>query len=102
MPKSEMKEGKILLSRSEEERIPLVRRLNRIEGQIRGLRLMIEADRYCGEELQQIKAAIAALRGVALILTEQHLEAALALEKGAKSRPIVDDITRVLKEALKI
>ena len=102
MPKTEAKDGKILLSRTEDERTPLVKRLNRIEGQIRGVRQMIEADRYCGEELQQIKAAIAALRGVAMMLTEQHLQAALSLDKSAKSSMIVDDITRVLREALKI
>ncbi len=102
MPKTELREGKVLLSRSDDERVPLVKRLNRIEGQIRGVRQMIETDRYCGEELQQIKAAIAALRGVALMLTEQHLHAALSLDKGAKNRPVVDDITRVLKEALNL
>ena len=102
MPKTEAKEGKVLLFRDDDERLPLVKRLNRIEGQIRGVRQMIEADRYCGDELQQIKAAIAALRSVAMLLVEQHLQAALSMEKGAKSRVVVDDITLVLKEALKI
>lgn len=50
----------------------LLTRLNRIEGQIRGVRGMVEDDRYCIEILTQISAAQAALDKVALGLLDAH------------------------------
>ena len=50
----------------------LLTRLNRIEGQIRGVRGMIEEDRYCIDVLTQISAAQAALDKVALGLLDAH------------------------------
>ena len=50
----------------------LLQRLNRIEGQVRGIRRMVEEDRYCPEILTQIAAVRAALDRVGLILLENH------------------------------
>ena len=71
-------DGKLRLQRTAEERAPILQRLRRIEGQVRGLQQMIEADRYCPEELQQINAVTAALREVALLITTDYLHAAVA------------------------
>ncbi|WP_158746471.1 metal-sensitive transcriptional regulator, partial [Acidisphaera sp. L21] len=49
----EFRDGKLFVSRSPEERDPLLKRLRRIEGQVRGLIQMLEADRYCLDEIQQ-------------------------------------------------
>ena len=57
---------------------PILQRLRRIEGQVRGLQQVIEADRYCPEELQQTNAVTAALREVALLITTDYLRAAVA------------------------
>jgi len=51
----------------------LISRLNRIEGQVRGIRGMVEDDRYCIDVLQQITAAQAALDRVALALVDDHV-----------------------------
>jgi DNA-binding FrmR family transcriptional regulator len=51
----------------------LVKRLNRIEGQVRGIGKMIETDRYCVDVLNQVSAVQAALDAVALQLLEHHL-----------------------------
>jgi DNA-binding FrmR family transcriptional regulator len=51
-----------------------LRRLRRIEGQVRGLQQMIEDDRYCIDVLTQISAAIKALQAVALELLDEHLD----------------------------
>jgi DNA-binding FrmR family transcriptional regulator len=51
----------------------LLKRLARIEGQIRGLGRMVEEDRYCIDVLTQIQATEAALRGVALGLLDDHV-----------------------------
>jgi CsoR family transcriptional regulator, copper-sensing transcriptional repressor len=51
----------------------LLNRLRRIEGQVRGLQKMIEDERYCIDILTQISATTAALEGVALGVTEDHV-----------------------------
>ena len=50
-----------------------LRRLRRIEGQVRGLQRMIDEDKYCIDILTQISAATKALESVALGLLEEHL-----------------------------
>jgi DNA-binding FrmR family transcriptional regulator len=51
----------------------LLTRLSKIEGQVRGIRRMVEDGRYCIDVLTQIQAAEAALRGVALGLLDDHV-----------------------------
>jgi CsoR family transcriptional regulator, copper-sensing transcriptional repressor len=50
-----------------------VKRLRRIEGQIRGLQRMVEDDKYCIDILTQVSAATKALQSVAIGLLEEHL-----------------------------
>ncbi len=50
-----------------------LKRLRRIEGQVRGLQRMIEDDKYCIDILTQVSAAKSALESVALGLLEEHL-----------------------------
>ena len=56
------------------ERDAVLRRLRRIEGQVRGLERMVEADAYCIDVLTQVSAATRALQAVALELLDQHLD----------------------------
>jgi len=51
----------------------VLRRLRRVEGQVRGLQRMVEDDRYCIDILGQVSAATSALQSVALVLLEEHL-----------------------------
>ena len=51
----------------------VLKRLNRIEGQVRGLSKMITDDRYCIDVLTQVSAATRALEKVALLLLDDHL-----------------------------
>jgi len=51
----------------------LLKRLKRIEGQVRGLQNMIEEERYCIDILTQVSATRAALDGVALVVMEDHV-----------------------------
>lgn len=62
----------------EAEREQLLKRLRRVEGQVRGLQRMIEDDRYCIEVLDQITAATRALQAVARELLEGHLSHCVA------------------------
>jgi len=51
----------------------LLKRLRRVEGQVRGLHRMVEADAYCIDVLTQVSAATKALQSVAVVLLEEHL-----------------------------
>jgi DNA-binding FrmR family transcriptional regulator len=55
------------------DRDDVLKRLRRIEGQVRGLQRMVEADTYCIDVLTQISAATKALQSVALNLLDEHL-----------------------------
>ena len=63
-----------------------LKRLRRIEGQVRGLQKMVEEDRYCPEIITQIASVQEALRGVGRQLLRNHLKhcAASAIKKGPK------------------
>ena len=56
----------------------LIARLNRIEGQVRGITRMIEDDRYCVDILTQVAAIKSALDGVAMQLLENHTHGCVA------------------------
>jgi DNA-binding FrmR family transcriptional regulator len=56
-----------------EHKDDLIKRLRRMEGQVRGLQQMVENDRYCLDIVQQTQALSAAAREVALLVLEDHL-----------------------------
>lgn len=81
-----------------------LKRLRRIEGQIRGLQRMIEEDKYCIDVLTQISAASKALQSVALGLLDEHMagcvvDAAKAggREADVKVREASDAIARLVR-----
>jgi DNA-binding FrmR family transcriptional regulator len=59
---------------NDEPRQDVLRRLRRIEGQVRGLQKMVEDDRYCGDILNQIASVQRALRATGKVVTRNHLE----------------------------
>jgi CsoR family transcriptional regulator, copper-sensing transcriptional repressor len=61
----------------------LLKRLARVEGQIRGVSGMVEDDRYCIDVLTQIEAAQAALNKIALALVDDHVRNCMRGGKGA-------------------
>ena len=64
-----------------------IKRLRRIEGQVRGLQKMVDEDRYCADILTQISSVHEALRGVGRELMRNHLKhcATAAIQDGAES-----------------
>jgi DNA-binding FrmR family transcriptional regulator len=81
-----------------------LKRLRRVEGQVRGIAKMIEEDAYCIDVLTQVSAATKALQSVALMLLDDHMghclvEAAQAggEEKAAKLREASDAIARLVR-----
>jgi DNA-binding FrmR family transcriptional regulator len=71
-----------------EDRSDVLRRLRRIEGQVRGLAHMIEEDRYCIDVLDQISASTRALQSVAIKLLDGHIGhcVAHAIEQGGDAK----------------
>ncbi len=81
-----------------------LRRLRRIEGQVRGLQKMVEEDKYCIDILTQVSAVTSALQSVALGLMEDHLGHCVtqAIAEGgdtatAKVREASDAIARLVR-----
>ena len=79
----------------------LLLRLNRIEGQIRGVSRMIEEDRYCVDVLQQIASLQSAADAVAMILLTNHIKGCVAdgLRSGRDEH--VDEVVGVIRRYLK-
>ncbi len=94
-------EGRLMLRRSAAERDPILHRLRRLEGQVRGLQQMVEQDRYCLEEIQQANAVVAAMREVALMIATQHLAVGIEHAAGEQRDVVLADMRAVLRAAMK-
>ena len=87
--------------RSEEEYKSLIHRLNRIEGQIRGIRGMVEQDAYCVDILTQSAAATAAINAFNRELLAQHIRTCVAQDiRDGKEQPI-DALVATLQKLMK-
>ncbi|HVK25737.1 MAG TPA: metal-sensitive transcriptional regulator [Actinokineospora sp.] len=76
-----------------------LKRLRRIEGQVRGLQRMVEEDKYCIDILTQVSAATKALQAVSLGLIDQHLKHCVA-EAIAEGGGNADDKVREASAAI--
>ena len=95
-------EGRLFVQRTPEERKPTIQRLNRIEGQLRGVRQMIEDDRYCLDEVQQLTAITSAVREVSLGIISDHLKAAVAFAVNNQDGQVaIEEMMTVLRAALR-
>jgi DNA-binding FrmR family transcriptional regulator len=87
----------------EEAKRATLRRLNRIEGQVRGLARMVEADRYCIDVVTQISAVRAALRRAEEAILQDHVahcvEHAIASGDKQEQRRKVNELIDVLSRA---
>jgi CsoR family transcriptional regulator, copper-sensing transcriptional repressor len=86
------------------QRIETVRRLKRIEGQVRGIADMIDSERYCIDVLTQIAAVHEALRGVSKQVVENHLGTCVAsaesgdeADRNEKLREFVETMYRFVR-----
>jgi DNA-binding FrmR family transcriptional regulator len=80
----------------------ILTRFKRIEGQVRGVKKMVEEDRYCIDVLTQVNATRAALESVALLLLADHTQHCVteAIRSGggaAKVRELNDAVERLVK-----
>ena len=82
-----------------------IKRLRRIEGQVRGLQKMVEEDRYCADIITQVASVQEALRGVAKSLMRNHLHhcANHALQSGSpdQQRAMYDELLDLIYKHLR-
>lgn len=83
------------------DKAQLIRRLRRIEGQVRGIARMIEREEYCVDILQQTAALRAAIDAVALLILEDHISGCVrtAAEQGEVDA-YVDEVLDVVRRTL--
>jgi CsoR family transcriptional regulator, copper-sensing transcriptional repressor len=79
----------------------MITRLNRIEGQIRGIKGMIEKDTYCDDVITQISATQAALNSVAKILLEGHLKSCVVERIQEGDDEVVDELLITIQKLMK-
>jgi len=79
----------------------LIARLNRIEGQVRGIKGMIEKDIYCDDVLNQIAAVQSAMTGVGRLLLENHLKSCIVGRIQVGETEVVDELLHTIEKLLK-
>ena len=87
--------------RAEEEKRARLNRLSRIEGQIRGLRGMVEKDAYCTDILTQAAAAAAALNAFNRELLASHIRTCVAEDIRAGKDEVIDELMAALQNLMK-
>lgn len=87
--------------RSEKEYKDLINRLNRIEGQIRGIKGMIEKDAYCTDILTQVSAVSAALNSFNRVLLSNHIKTCVINDIREGKEETVDELLVTLQKLMK-
>ncbi|WP_438448920.1 metal-sensitive transcriptional regulator [Gorillibacterium sp. sgz5001074] len=86
---------------SEKMKANLITRLNRIEGQIRGVKGMVEKDVYCDDILNQLAAIQSALNGVGKQLLEGHLKSCVVERIMEGDHEVIDELLITVNKLMK-
>lgn len=87
--------------RTEDERKQLIHRLNRIEGQVRGIRGMVEENCYCPDILTQVAATSAALNAFARELLNNHIRTCVTEDVRNGRDEAVDELLQTLQKLMR-
>lgn len=79
----------------------LIHRLNRIEGQVRGIRNMVEENAYCVDILHQAAAVSAAMNSFSTELLEEHVRTCVTQDIHAGKEDAVDELLSILRKIMK-
>lgn len=79
----------------------LVNRMNRIEGQVRGIKGMMERHVYCDDVLNQIASVQSALNGVSKLLLENHMKSCVLEQLQAGEVEVVDEVLKTIFKMMK-
>lgn len=83
--------------REEEGKSQLIHRLNRISGQISGIKKMIEDDRYCEDILIQLSAVDKAVQSLSSVILERHMYSCIKKEMSSGNLEVVDEIMQLFR-----
>lgn len=87
--------------RSEKEKRSMINRLSRIEGQVRGIRKMVENDTYCPDILIQVSAVNAALNSFNKVLLAEHIRTCVTEDIREGKEETIDELVVVLQKLMK-
>lgn len=87
--------------RTEKEYKDLIHRLNRIEGQVRGIKGMVEKDVYCMDILVQVAAVNAALNSFSRVLLSNHIKTCVTQDIREGKEETVDELVATLQKLMK-
>ncbi|MBQ2868021.1 MAG: metal-sensing transcriptional repressor [Firmicutes bacterium] len=87
--------------RSEKEYKDLINRLSRIEGQVRGIKGMIENDAYCVDILTQVAAVNAALNSFNKVLLANHIETCVVEDIRAGKKGVVEELVNTMQKLMR-
>ena len=87
--------------RNETEYKSLMNRLNRIEGQVRGIKKMLENDAYCTDILTQVSAVAAALNSFNKELLSNHIHTCVAENIKTGNDEVIDELVLALQKLMK-
>lgn len=87
--------------RSAEEYKSLMNRLNRIEGQVRGIKNMLEKDVYCNDILVQVAAVNSALNSFSKELLSEHIKTCVVNDIKNGNEDIVDELLKTLQKLMR-
>ena len=84
--------------RTIDDKKDLISRLNRIEGQVRGISKMIEDDRYCGDILIQLSAVNSSIKSLSVKMLEKHLKHCVKNQVLEGKDEVLDEVTELIKK----
>ncbi len=87
--------------RSEKEKKSMINRLSRIEGQVRGIKKMVESDAYCPDILIQVSAVNAALNSFNKVLLAEHIRTCVTEDIRGGKEETIDELVLVLQKLMK-
>lgn len=87
--------------RPEKEYKDLLTRLNRIEGQVRGIKKMVEQERYCVDILTQVSAIQASLNSFNKVLLSEHIKSCVVDDIKSGKEEAVDELCLTLQKLMK-
>ena len=85
----------------EENKKKLINRANRIEGQIKGIKKMLEEDIYCDDVLNQISSVKAALNGLGKALLERHMNTCVINKIKSEDESVIPELLATISKMLK-
>lgn len=87
--------------RDDKEYKDLIHRLNRIEGQVRGVKKMVEEECYCPDILTQVSAIQSALNSFNKVLLSNHIKTCVVDDIQTGNHEVIDDLLKTLQKLMK-